>query len=67
MATRVDLIDGRMLAVWNVTWGYDMGDDRAHVTTNCSPFVDSEPIDVFGTAEVVSVFDPVSGDPIWAA
>lgn len=39
MPTTVTLRDGRELTVWNIAWGYDIDDDYAHITTNCSPSV----------------------------
>jgi hypothetical protein len=35
--SRVFLTDGRSCMVHNVAWGYDLGDDVAHMTTNVSP------------------------------
>ena len=35
--TYVLLADGRRLPVYDIAWGYDMGDEYANVTTNCSP------------------------------
>lgn len=55
MPTTVSLRDGRNLTVWNIAWGYDMGDEYAHVTTNCSPSVGDMPLDFFHTDEVVEV------------
>jgi len=51
------LRDGRRLDVWNIAWGYDMGDDYAHATANCSAFVDGLSLDFFFTSEVQSVRD----------
>lgn len=55
--TTVLLRDGRQLDVRNIAWGYDQGDETAHVTTNCSPFVDGLPLVVFFTSDVQSVSD----------
>lgn len=57
LETAVVLIDGRRFDVRNIAWGYDVGDEYAHVTTNVSPRVDATSIDVFYTAEVVSAMD----------
>lgn len=57
----VELADGRQLRVHNVAWGYDVGDEWAHITTTASPFVEGEPIDVFSTEDVVRIADPESG------
>jgi len=53
----VVLAVGRRLDVRNVAWGYDMGDEYAHVTTNISPDVEEASIDVFFTNEVRAVLD----------
>jgi hypothetical protein len=51
----VSLRDGRELSVWNIAWGYDMGDEHAHIATNCSPFVENLPLDFFYTGGVLAV------------
>ena len=51
------LRDGRRLDVWNIAWGYDMGDEYAHVTTNISPTVEGASIDFFFTNDVTAVLD----------
>lgn len=61
--TTVVLTDGRSLDLWNIAWGYDMGDEFAHVTTNCSPFIDGASLDVFFTNEVSRVLEEM-GEPI---
>lgn len=53
--TVVLLADGRRLRVLDIAWGYDWQDDRAHVTTNCSPGAPGLDVDVFCTSEVVAV------------
>jgi hypothetical protein len=63
--TAVELHDGRCLTVINIAWGYDMGDTHAHVTTNCSPFIDGEPVEVFFTDEVQRVIDQDREPPLW--
>lgn len=50
--TIVELRDGRRLRVINVAWGYDTGDTHAHVTSNVSPGIEGEAVDVFNTADV---------------
>jgi hypothetical protein len=55
--TLVQLRDGRRLSVINIAWGYDIGDEYAHITTNISPSVEGESIDLFVTNEVVAVQD----------
>jgi hypothetical protein len=65
--SEVVLRDGRRLGVFNIAWGYDLGDVFAHVTTNVSPFVDGMPMDFFFTEDVVSVLDPRSGEVLYLA
>lgn len=61
LLTEVALTDGTRLAVLNIAWGYDLGDEYAHVTTNVSPFVDGLPADFFSTESVAAVLDSVTG------
>jgi hypothetical protein len=56
--TYVVLDDGRRVRVFNIAWGYDIGDRFSHVTTNVSPFVEGEAIDFFFTNEVAALLDP---------
>jgi hypothetical protein len=51
------LRDGRQLSVFNIAWGYDEGEAYAHVTTNVSPSVSGESVEVFVTDEVVRAQD----------
>ena len=39
-ATLVTLKNGLGLTVHNIAWGYEIGDEYAHVTTNIDPEVD---------------------------
>jgi hypothetical protein len=61
----VELHDGRRLTVVNIAWGYDMGDTHAHVTSNCSPAIEGEPMDAFFTHEIQRVLDPDAEQPLW--
>lgn len=63
--TVVELHDGRRLTAINIAWGYDMGEAYVHVTTNCSPAIEGEPMDVFFTDEVQRVLDPDREQPLW--
>lgn len=57
--TEVELHDGHRLRVLNIAWGYDEGDEYAHVTTNCSPSPGRRvPMDFFFTSDVARVIDP---------
>lgn len=63
--TTVVLGDGQRLHVLNIAWGYDDGDEWAHVTTNVSPSSDSEDVDFFSTDTVVRVLDPADQAVLW--
>jgi hypothetical protein len=63
--TRVEMRDGSVLRVFNIAWGYDMGDEFAHVTTNVSPFIEGESVDLFWTNDVANVSDPSDGTVIF--
>jgi hypothetical protein len=65
--TRVVLQSGQELKVFNIAWGYDLGDDYAHITTNISP--PNEEIinsDFFKVDEVIKLEDEESGRIIWS-
>jgi hypothetical protein len=62
--TVVMLQDGRRLVVYDIAWGYDIGDQWAHVTTNISPGREGAAVDVFWTSAVASVIDPSTGRKI---
>ncbi|WP_305785544.1 hypothetical protein [Symbioplanes lichenis] len=64
--TVVLLQDGRRLVVYDIAWGYDLGDQWAHVTTNISPGREGAAVDVFRTSEVVSVIDPDTGRTVYS-
>jgi len=57
---------GSSYEVFNIAWGYDMGDDHAHVTSNISPDVDGFPIDVFSTESVIEILDGETGARLYA-
>jgi hypothetical protein len=56
--TRVTTLGGKVLEVWDVTYGRDIGDRFDHITTNSRPPRDDRPIDFFFTSEVSSIADP---------
>ena len=60
-ASQVVLSDGKKLTVFNIAWGYDLGDEFAHVTTNISPGVKDSAVDFFFTESVTAVIDPTNG------
>ena len=57
LETKVKLKDGKIISVWNIAWGYDIGDEYAHITTNISPSVIDSTIDFFFTYDIVSVIN----------
>jgi hypothetical protein len=59
--TTVHLTESRTALVFNIAWGYDEGDEFAHITTNISPSIDGEAMDVFFTREVVRIEDSNNG------
>jgi hypothetical protein len=59
--TEVQLTDGRSVRVWNIAWGYDVGDSWAHITTNISPDIAGEDVDFISTHEVEAIRAPESG------
>ncbi|NMO51952.1 hypothetical protein HH310_12190 [Actinoplanes sp. TBRC 11911] len=63
--TVVILRDGRRLSVYDIAWGYDVGDAWAHVTTNISPGFEGAPVDLFVTSEVVLVVDPATDEIVY--
>src|SRR5262245_46529230 len=64
--TEARLSDGRTMTVVNIAWGYDLGDEFAHVTTNVSPDVEGQEIDFFFTSEVESLADTTSGEVLFS-
>ncbi len=53
--TEIILKDGTKLIVWNIAWGYDLGDEFAHITTNISPNIENAEIDFFYTNEIKEI------------
>ncbi|MGC7151362.1 hypothetical protein [Paenarthrobacter ureafaciens] len=66
IGTLVDVQDGDTFTVFNIAWGYDLGDDCAHITTNASPFVAGQPIDFFFTDKVTQVRDASTGSVLYS-
>ncbi|MFJ6455479.1 hypothetical protein [Paenarthrobacter sp. NPDC091669] len=66
IATLVDVRDGPTFTVFNIAWGYDLGDEYAHMTTNASPFVAGLPIDFFFTDRVIQVRDASTGRVLYS-
>lgn len=65
VSTIVMLDDGRELYVEDITWGFDMGDDFAHITTNISPLQVGVIPDFFFANEVTKLIDPDTGESIY--
>jgi hypothetical protein len=65
--TVVKTNSGAVYSVYNIAWGYDLGDDHAHVTTNVSPDVDGASFDVFSTADLIEILDGPSGSILYRA
>ncbi|TAJ69956.1 MAG: hypothetical protein EPO51_20765 [Phenylobacterium sp.] len=59
--TTVRLASGEELAVYDVAWGRDIGDLWEHVTANCSPGRDGQPIHFFHMSEVTQLVNPETG------
>jgi hypothetical protein len=62
--TYVHLSGERILEVFNIAWGDDIGDDYEHLTSNISPGVPGAIVDLFFTDEVASVTDG-EGSVLW--
>lgn len=63
--TLVVLQDGRRLIVRDIAWGYDAGENWAHVTTNISPGFEGAVVDFFSTKEIVQVVDPANNETLY--
>jgi hypothetical protein len=64
MLTTLRLINGTENVVKDIAWGYDLGDEYAHITTNVSPGGDGLPIDFFYSDAVIGLADTVTGEVI---
>lgn len=47
LETKVELKTGRLISIWNIAWGYNIGDEFAHITANISPMIENATIDFF--------------------
>lgn len=59
--TRVKLMDGRLLDVWDIAYGYDMGDAYAHITANMEKREPPVPMHFFSSEHILRIIDGVSG------
>jgi len=53
------------MSVRNIAWGYDEGDDWAHITSNISPAIEGAPIDFFSTRDVLRIDDSETGETLF--
>lgn len=65
LETVVRLRDERIYRVHDIAWGYDCGDEYAHVTTNVSPGLEGDQIDFFFTSEVKEIAEGITGELLW--
>jgi len=61
----VYLDNNSTLTVWNIAWGYDIGDEFAHETTNISPEIKNSEIDYFYTNEIQKIEDRTNGKTLY--
>lgn len=61
----VYLDNNLVLTVWNIAWGYDHGDEFAHITTNISPEITNCDIDYFCTNEIHKIEDRANGKTLY--
>lgn len=64
--SRVVLRNGSILTVFNIAWGYDMGDEYSHVTSNVGPDVEGSTVDLFFTNDIDRILDPATGATLFA-
>jgi hypothetical protein len=65
--TRIELMGGGSYRAVNIAWGYDIGDEWAHVTTNISPPRKGASISFFHTSDVLRLVDEESGSILFEA
>jgi hypothetical protein len=61
----VKLEDGKSFVVWNIVYGYDMGEDFAYITTNINPTIAGTSIDGFCTNEIAEIINPENQEVIF--
>jgi len=61
----VYLDNNSILIVFNIAWGYDNGDEFAHITTNISPEIRNSEIDYFYTNEIQKIEDRTNGKTLY--
>lgn len=63
--TTIQLFGGEKIRIFNIAWGYDLGDEYAHITSNISPIQKSVNPHFFHTNEIVKIVDEESGRLVW--
>lgn len=61
----IQLINGEIKTVWNIAWGYDNGDDFAHITTNISPAIKGASIDIFYSYDIARIIKVENNSTIY--
>jgi len=64
IATVAVLEDGTEYTIFNIAWGYDLGDQYAHITTNISPSIEGTTINFFVTNELIGLFGAECRQPL---
>jgi hypothetical protein len=68
MPSVVVLVSGQSCLVHNIAWGYDLGTDIAHITTNISPSPSTTcDVDFFHADEISTIADAESGRMLFDA
>jgi hypothetical protein len=61
LPTTIYLKNGETLNVFDIAWGYDLGDDFAHITTNISPPKEGVEVSFFYVNQVSKLIDAETG------
>lgn len=65
--TTIHLSNGNQIRVFNIAWGYDLGDEYAHITSNISPSQKNCEIAFFHTNEIIEIVDEETGLLVWTS
>ena len=57
---------GEEAVIFNIAWGYDLGDEFAHITTNISPVIEGASVDSFFTCELTALLDDETRTPLFS-
>ena len=66
ISTIVVTKSGLEFHVINIAWGCDLGDQYAHITTNISPSIEGEEIELFFTSEIHEIQDALDRRVIYS-